>query len=132
MIYDRHGRSVLRNEVMYDLVVTPASVKNIDTNYLCQILQIDKVEFRKRIVNAIVKNGRVRQSVFSPLLPPEMFGRLQESMYLFQPGFELMQRQIRSYPYAAAANILGYIGEIPRKHWRSLLIKTTRWAITWG
>ncbi|KAA2244483.1 penicillin-binding protein 2 [Chitinophaga agrisoli] len=112
MIYDRHGRSVLRNEVMYDLVVTPASVKNIDTNYLCQILQIDKVEFRKRIVNAIVKNGRVRQSVFSPLLPPEIFGRLQESMYLFQPGFELMQRQIRSYPYAAAANILGYIGEI--------------------
>lgn len=112
IIYDRKGRSVLRNDVMYDLVVTPASVKNIDTAYLCQILQIDREEFRKRIVNAIVKNGRVRQSVFAPLLPPDMFGRLQESMYLFQPGFELVQRQIRSYPYAAAANILGYIGEI--------------------
>jgi penicillin-binding protein 2 len=59
-----------------------------------------------------VKNGRVRQSVFAALLPPEIFGRLQESMYLFQPGFELVQRQIRSYPYSAAANILGYIGEI--------------------
>jgi penicillin-binding protein 2 len=112
MIYDRHGRSVLRNEMMYDLVVTPASVKNIDTVYLCRILQIDMAEFRKRIVNAIVKNGRVRQSVFAPLLPPETFGKLQESMYLFQPGFELVQRQIRSYPYAAASNILGYIGEV--------------------
>lgn len=112
IIFDRQGRSVLRNDVMYDLVVTPASVKKIDTAYLCQILQIDNVEFRKRIVNAIVKNGRVRQSVFAALLPPEIFGRLQESMYLFQPGFELVQRQIRSYPYAAAANILGYIGEI--------------------
>jgi penicillin-binding protein 2 len=112
MIYDRNGRSVLRNDVMYDLMVTPSSVKNIDTNYLCQILQIDREEFRKRIVTAIIKNGRVRQSVFSPLLPPEMFGRLQESMYLFQPGFELVQRQIRSYPYSAAANILGYIGEV--------------------
>ena len=112
IIFDRQGRSVLRNDVMYDLVVTPASVKKIDTAYLCQILQIDNAEFRKRIVNAIVKNGRVRQSVFAPLLPPEIFGRLQESMYLFQPGFELVQRQIRSYPYAAAANILGYIGEI--------------------
>jgi len=112
MIYDRKGRSVLRNDVMYDLVVTPASVKNIDTNYLCQILQIDREEFRKRIVTAIIKNGRVRQSVFSALLPPDMFGKLQESMYLFQPGFELVQRQIRSYPYSAAANILGYIGEV--------------------
>ncbi|WP_217606659.1 penicillin-binding protein 2 [Chitinophaga sp. GbtcB8] len=112
IIFDRQNRSVLRNDVMYDLVVTPASVKKIDTAYLCQILQIDNTEFRKRIVNAIVKNGRVRQSVFAPLLPPEIFGRLQESMYLFQPGFELVQRQIRSYPYSAAANILGYIGEI--------------------
>jgi penicillin-binding protein 2 len=112
MIYDRKGRSVLRNDVMYDLVVTPSSVKNIDTNYLCQILQIDSAEFRKRIVTAIIKNGRVRQSVFAPLLPPDMFGKLQESMYLFQPGFELVQRQIRSYPYSAAANILGYIGEV--------------------
>ena len=112
MIYDRKGRSVLRNDVMYDLVVTPSSVKNIDTAYLCQILQIDKEEFRKRIVTAIIKNGRVRQSVFASLLTPDVFGRLQESMYLFQPGFELVQRQIRSYPYSAAANILGYIGEI--------------------
>jgi penicillin-binding protein 2 len=112
MIYDRKGRSVLRNDVMYDLVVTPASVKNIDTNYLCQILQIDREEFKKRIVTAIIKNGRVRQSVFAPLLPPDMFGKLQESLYLFQPGFELVQRQIRSYPYSAAANILGYIGEV--------------------
>jgi penicillin-binding protein 2 len=112
LIYDRKGRSILNNNVMYDLVVTPASVKNIDTNYLCQILQIDTAEFRKRIVTAIIKNGRVRQSVFASLLPQDAFGKLQESMYLFQPGFELVQRQIRSYPYAAAANILGYIGEI--------------------
>lgn len=112
IIYDRKNRSVLNNNVMYDLVVTPASVKNIDTAYLCGILQIDTAEFRKRIVTAIIKNGRVRQSVFASLLPQDMFGKLQESIYLFQPGFELVQRQIRSYPYAAAAGIMGYIGEI--------------------
>jgi penicillin-binding protein 2 len=70
------------------------------------------VEFKKRIVAAIIKNGRVRQSVFASLLLPVTFSKLQESMYMFQPGFELIQRQIRSYPYQAAANILGYIGEI--------------------
>ncbi len=112
IIYDRKNKAILSNDVLYDLVVTPASVKAIDTAYLCKILNIDKEEFRKRIVNAIVRNGRVRQSVFAALLPAEVFGQLQESMYLFQPGFELVPRQIRSYPYSAAANILGYIGEI--------------------
>jgi penicillin-binding protein 2 len=112
IIYDRKGRSILSNDAMYDLVVTPISVKNIDTAYMCEILQIDKEEFKKRITTAIIKNGSRRVSVFAPLLPPEMFGRLQESMYMFQPGFELVQRQIRSYPFNAAANILGYIGEV--------------------
>ncbi len=112
IIYDRKGRSILSNDAMYDLVVTPISVKNIDTAYMCQILRIDREEFRKRITTAIIKNGSRRVSIFYPLLPPEMFGRLQESMYMFQPGFELVQRQIRSYPFNAAANILGYIGEV--------------------
>jgi penicillin-binding protein 2 len=115
IIYDRHGRSILRNDVMYDLMVTPANVKKIDTAYLCRILGIDVPEFRKRIIGAIMKNGRVRKSVFASLLTPEVFGTLQEAMFQFQPGFELMQREIRSYPYAAAANILGYIGEISPK-----------------
>jgi penicillin-binding protein 2 len=112
IIYDRKGRSVLQNNVMYDLMVTPSGVKNIDTVYLCTVLGIDMPEFKKRMLNAIIRNGRVRQSVFASLLAPEMYSRLQESMYMFQPGFELIQRQIRSYPYGAAANILGYIGEI--------------------
>src|SRR5688572_22040650 len=53
IIYDRKGRSILRNEALYDLMVTPASVKKIDTAYLCEILQIDMEEFRKRIATAI-------------------------------------------------------------------------------
>lgn len=112
IIYDRKGRSILSNDAMYDLVVTPISVKGIDTAGLCRILDIDMDEFRKRITTAIIKNGSRRVSVFASLLPPETFGKLQESMYKFQPGFELVQRQIRSYPFSAAANILGYIGEV--------------------
>ncbi|PUZ27726.1 peptidoglycan glycosyltransferase [Chitinophaga costaii] len=113
IILDRKGRSILSNDALYDLVVTPANIKKIDTAYLCEILQINHEEYLKRLTGAIVKNGRVRPSVFAPLLQPAVFGRLQESMFLFQPGFELVQRQIRSYPYAAAANFLGYIAEIP-------------------
>ncbi|MGX5818546.1 penicillin-binding protein 2 [Chitinophaga lutea] len=113
IIYDRHSRPILRNEALYDLMVTPASVKNIDTAYLCQILGIDGEEFHKRIVNSIIKEGRVRQSVFASLLPPDVYGKLQESMYRFQPGFELVLRPVRSYTYGVGANFLGYISEIP-------------------
>lgn len=115
IIYDRNGLSVLRNEAMYDLMVTPSSVKKVDTTYLCEILQIDREEFHKRIVEAIVRNGRVRQSVFASLLTPETYGKLQESMHRFQPGFELVLRPVRSYPYGAGASILGYISEISPK-----------------
>src|SRR5687768_7292745 len=62
IIYDRKGRSVMRNEALYDLMVTPRSVKNIDTSYLCEVLGIDKKEFIKRIANARMKEGPVRPS----------------------------------------------------------------------
>lgn len=112
LIFDRKNKSILSNEILYDLVVTPAAVKNIDTSYLCSILGIDRTAFKKRIADAVKKNGKVRPSVFASLLSASSFSQLQESMYLFQPGFELVPRPARTYPYKAAANILGYIGEI--------------------
>ncbi|MFY0255103.1 penicillin-binding protein 2 [Chitinophaga sp. 30R24] len=112
IIFDRKNRSILSNDILYDLVVTPGTVKNIDTGYLCNILEISKEDFKLRIGDAVKKNGRMRPSVFAGLLPASTYTRLQESMYLFQSGFELVPRQIRAYPYKAAANLLGYIGEI--------------------
>ncbi|WP_109699726.1 penicillin-binding protein 2 [Chitinophaga deserti] len=112
IVYDRHGRAVMRNEALYDLMVTPINVKNIDTAYMCEILEIEKAEFLRRIQVAKNREGPRRPSVFANLLSPDMYGRLQESMYLFQPGFELVQRPVRSYPYGVGANFLGYISEI--------------------
>lgn len=129
IIYDRQNRSILGNDVLYDLVVTPASVKSIDTGYLCNILKIDKEEFRKRIVTAIVKNGRVRQSVFAPLLAPEVFGQLQESMYLFQPGFELVPPANPLLPLFRSSQYSRlYCGDLPRhvKGYRHLCLLQLR------
>ena len=36
IIYDRKGKAILNNTIMYDLVVTPYEVKNIDTIELVQ------------------------------------------------------------------------------------------------
>lgn len=111
LVYDRKHKAVLGNTIMYDLIVTPGEIKGTDTFGLCKILGIDTAEFKRRIVSAIIKNSTYKPSVFEPLLTPELFAKLNENMYKF-PGFILSDRPVRDYPYGAAANILGYLGEV--------------------
>jgi len=112
IVYDRKGRAILQNTTIYDLMVTPGKIKGTDTAALCNILGIDTAEFRKRIVNAIVKNKSYRASVFEALLSNEKMAKFQENMFKFAPGYYLQQRSIRDYPYDAGGNILGYLGEV--------------------
>src|SRR6476469_2125753 len=72
IIYDRKSRAILDNTILYDLMVIPAEVKNMDTMELCNLLQIDTTEFRARILNCIFKNTKVRPSIFEDLLTPAM------------------------------------------------------------
>lgn len=111
IIYDRKGRAILNNTILYDLMVTPSQVKNIDTAYLCQLVGIDTTEFRKRVLDARIKNGPFRPTIFEDLLPPDMYARLEENIWKF-PGFNLQERPVRVYPYDAAAHIMGYVGEV--------------------
>jgi penicillin-binding protein 2 len=110
IIYDRNSKAILNNTIMFDLVVTPYQVKNIDTMYLCNLLGIDTAVFRKRIVEAIFKNGRFRPTVFEDLLPPDVHARLDENIWKFT-GFDLVERPVRVYPFNAGAQIMGYISE---------------------
>jgi penicillin-binding protein 2 len=111
IIFDRKKRSLLENTIMFDLVVTPAESKGTDTVTLCNLLNIDTADYKKRMREIIFKNTSVRPSVFEPLLTPELYAKLNENMYKF-PGFILSERSARSYPYNAAGNVLGYIAEV--------------------
>ena len=112
IVYDRKGRSILQNTVIYDLMVTPGKIKGTDTMTLCRILDIDTSEFRKRIITAIIKNKSYRASIFEPLLSNEKMAKLNEIMYKLAPGYYLQERSVRDYPYDAGGNILGYLGEV--------------------
>jgi penicillin-binding protein 2 len=112
IITDRKGRAILNNTLMYDLMVTPSEVRNVDTAFLCRMLEIDTTEFRERMIGAILRNGRYRPSSFEELLSPEKYARFEENMWRFGSGFYLQQRPVRLYPYKAAAHILGYVGEV--------------------
>ncbi len=53
IIYDRKGKAILNNAIMFDLMVTPAEVKNFDTLSFCRLMEIDTAEFNERIRDAI-------------------------------------------------------------------------------
>ena len=111
IIYDRHQKAILNNTILYDLMVTPSQVKNIDTNYFCRLLDIDTAEFRQRVIDARFKNGPFRPTIFEDLLPPDLYAKLEENIWRF-PGFNLQERPVRVYPFDAAAHIMGYVGEV--------------------
>jgi len=115
IIYDRKNRPILNNIKMFDLMVTPAEVKNIDTFALCQALEIDTAEFKKRITELIIKNTRFRPSVFEPLLAKEKLALVEENLWRFNNGFFLQERPVRQYPFDAAAHILGYVAEVNQR-----------------
>jgi penicillin-binding protein 2 len=111
-VYDRNGKSILQNTTIYDLMVIPGKIKGTDTAALCNILNIDTIEFRKRILNAIIKNKAYRPSVFEALLSNEKMAKLTENLYRFAPGYYLQERSVRDYPFDAGGNILGYLSEV--------------------
>ena len=114
IIYDRKGRAILNNTIIFDLMVTPSEAKGIDTLSFCRLMNMDTSEYRKRIVEAIVKNTSVRPSVFKAMLNKELQARFEENSWRF-PGFNLVERPMRTYPYNAAAHILGYIREADKR-----------------
>src|SRR5579863_3816801 len=77
IIYDRKGKAILNNTIFYDLMVTPTQVKNIDTAYFCQLLNIDTAEFRRRMISPkIIKSPRA--VIFQDLLSPGIYAAMEE------------------------------------------------------
>jgi penicillin-binding protein 2 len=112
IVYDRKGKSILQNTTIYDLMVVPGKIKGTDTATLCNILNIDTAEFKKRIITAILKNKSYRPSIFEALLSNEKMAKLAENLYKFAPGYFLQERSVRDYPFDGGGNILGYLSEV--------------------
>jgi len=112
VIVDRNGKTLMYNNITYDLAVTPAKITDMmDTALFCAIMDISPEDFQKTVNRAIQRNGRMKSGVFQSQLTPEQNARMQENLYLF-PGFEMVERTTRSYPQPIGAMIFGYISEI--------------------
>ncbi|HZH54653.1 MAG TPA: penicillin-binding transpeptidase domain-containing protein, partial [Sphingobacteriaceae bacterium] len=110
VILDRHGEVLVQNEPVYDLLVTPREVGEIDTLLLCELIEIDREGFDRRM-EAAKKHSRFRASIFEKQISARNYAQLQEHLYKFK-GFYVQNRTVRNYPDSIAAQFLGYIQEV--------------------
>lgn len=113
VILDRNGKILVQNEPVYDIMVTPREVKDLDTALLCQLLNIDLKGFETRMQKAKAHSS-YRSSTFEKMVSTETYAQLQEHLYKFK-GFYALNRTVRSYPDSIAAQFLGYIQEVNEK-----------------
>jgi penicillin-binding protein 2 len=110
LMFDRNGELLVYNEVVYDLMVIPAQVRDLDTARLCQLLGITLADFNERMDKA-KRYSRFAPSIFEKQISKNDFASIQEKFYLFK-GFYSQVRALRYYPKSLAAHVLGYVGEV--------------------
>lgn len=110
MIYDRKGKILAYNQAVYDLMVIPRQVKEIDTIEFCSLLGLTKEDYIDRMQKAR-SFSTYKSSIFEKQISGEMYATLQEKLYKFN-GFYAQPRTLRKYPGNSAAHMLGYIGEV--------------------
>ena len=113
VILDRNGKVLVQNEPVYDLLVTPREVKDIDTLQLCELIGIDKEDFDKRMKKAKA-HSPFRASIFLKQMSSTTYAKLQEQLYNFR-GFYTQNRTVRNYPDSIAAQFLGYVQEVQER-----------------
>lgn len=110
LMFDRKGELIVFNEAIYDIMVVPRLAKGVDSNKICNLLNIPITDYTERFAKARLYSP-YKPTVFMKQVSMEDYSRFQEFLYLF-PGFYGQVRTIRKYPQRAAAVILGDIGEV--------------------
>lgn len=111
-IYDRNGKLLVYNDAVYDLMVVPSQVKDIDTASFCKLLNISNSTYNNNL-NKAIKYSKITPSIFVSQITKEEYGHIAEMLYHY-PGFYFQTRSIRQYPMPIAAHTLGYIGEVTK------------------
>ena len=117
IIFDRKGRPIVTNNLVYDLMITPSQLKKMDVIDFCQTLNIDTTTFYKNFNTALNKKSLLKSSsqplALYEMIDATMYNNIQENLYKFDNfGVYLQERPIRNYPYSAGAHVLGYVAQV--------------------
>jgi penicillin-binding protein 2 len=113
LIYDRNGKLLVQNTPVYDLMVVPKEIRQLDTLRLANLMDITLEDARERLQKARAYS-RAKPSIFYQKLSTEDFAHIQDNLIDF-PGFYINARTARGYPHQSLSHALGYIAEISPK-----------------
>ncbi len=113
LIYDRNGVLVVENGKVFDLMIIPNQLREMDTAKFCNLVGISREDFDKRLKKA-KKYSRRKASFFEKQISEKRTAYIQEQLYNF-PGFYVQPRTLRKYPHPIAAHLFGYISEVGRR-----------------
>lgn len=117
-IFDRNGRVLASDSILYDLMVRPGKVKRKDETIICGLLKITHKEYQDRLryalnwpdpLHPLVKKTPDRPAPFKGLLAKDITSNLLKKLPELQPAFSLEKRAVRRYPFNTAPQLLGYV-----------------------
>jgi penicillin-binding protein 2 len=113
IIYDRNGKILMNNTIVYDLLVEPKKIRaDFDTLGLCKLLNVPTEDFAKAFKKMLTKYGwGAKNLTLFKNLSPSAVARLQENVFEFN-GVELREHSERNFNFECGGNIMGYINEI--------------------
>lgn len=113
LIMDRNGNILVGNKNTYDIMVTPIEVKEFDTLDFCSIFNLNPLDVREKFKEYRKYRRKIgyQALTFIKQVSSIEYSIFIEKAYKF-PGFSAVSRTSRNYPFAAGANLLGYITEV--------------------
>ena len=77
MVYDRNGKTLAYNQTVYDLMVIPRQVKEMDTAEFCKLIEIPLEDFRMKI-----KKTRAFSSIKSSIFEKQLSAAVLKGYFL--------------------------------------------------
>jgi len=120
VVFDRNGKKIIANRPYYNLNFIENNIKELDTHALAQLLEVHDTFIRYRFQEIRKAEGeykgksnyrRNRPYAFIKDLTKDEIAQIAPELYRF-PGFFESPTSMRTYPFANAANILGYLAEV--------------------
>ncbi|GAP71767.1 penicillin-binding protein 2 [Candidatus Symbiothrix dinenymphae] len=120
LMRDRNDKLLVYNQPAYDVMIVMHNTQKFDTLAFCRAINMDVLQFRKRLTD--IQNKKLNPG-YSPYTPQILlsqvgnkeYGVLQESIYKF-PGFLIQKRTVREYTYPHAGHVFGYVAEADKKN----------------
>lgn len=110
LITDRNGKLVVVNKPVYDLLVVPADIKNLDTLSFCNLVGVSRKEFDEKVAAAKRYSYR-KESIFLKKLSQAEYVRISEQLFKYK-GFEGRPNTVRFYPDRVGALLFGDVAEV--------------------